>query len=165
MIKLILSLSLIVSSTLVGNSFSSKLKSRSKSLTSILSSLIRLKTLLCFGSFDTSRLLEECFCSEDFMLMDKENIPDSDFSSEAIERCVRKIHKSFSLSDSDKELLRNFIRGLGSTDVSGQVAHTELYINLFTERLQESKTKESHKSGLYRIMGFSLGSAISLLMA
>ncbi len=165
MIKLLLSLILIASSTLVGNSFSVKLKTRRKTLSSIVSALIRLKTLLCFGSLETVRLLEECFCSEDFKLIKKDNIYESDCSFESAEKWVGEISRSFSLLASDKELLRDFIKGLGSTDVSGQVAHTELYINLFTERFQDSKIKESNKSGLYRVMGFSLGSAISLLMA
>lgn len=165
MIKLILSLVLIISATLVGNSFSVKLRTRSQTLNSIILALTKIKTMLCFGSFETKRILEDSFCSYEFQIIDKEFLKASEFCFDSIESIVYKIPKRFSLNGADKDLLRDFISGLGSTDVSGQVAHTELYLSLFSERYKESKAKETDKSKLYRIMGFSFGSAISLLIA
>ncbi len=164
MIKLILSLILIMSSFFVGNTFSVKLTNRRKTLSSILSAISRIKTLICFGGVDTVRVVEECFCSSDFPLMNEDLLSSNSDYGKAFAECVEKISRSFSLTKSDKELLTQFGANLGSSDVTGQVAHAELYAELFSERLNLAKEQENTKSKLYRVLGFSLGCAISLLI-
>lgn len=164
MIKLILSLTVIISASLVGNTFSQKLTNRRKTLSSILSAINRMKTLICFGGMDTKRVVEECFCTEAFPLINSEDFDDASPYDEAFEKSVGKIGNSFSLTKSDKELLKQFGSQLGSTDVTGQIAHIELYAELFTERLNAVKEQETAKSKLYRVLGFSLGCAMTLLI-
>lgn len=164
MFKLIFALVVIVSSSLIGNSFSVKLTNRRKTLSEIVNSINKGKTLICFGGMDTKRVVQECFCSEDFMLLDKDMLENERFDI-SFENSVRKINPAFSLTKADKELLLQFGTKLGMTDVTGQVAHTELYAQLFSERLSQVKTQENEKTRLYRILGFSVGSAISLLIA
>lgn len=164
MFKLIFALVVIVSSSLIGNSFSVKLTNRRKTLSEIVNSINKAKTLICFGGMDTKRVVQECFCSEDFMLLDKDMLENERFDI-SFETSVRKINPAFSLTKADQELLLQFGTKLGMTDVTGQVAHTELYAQLFSERLSQVKTQENEKSRLYRILGFSVGSAISLLIA
>ncbi|MDO4419319.1 MAG: stage III sporulation protein AB [Ruminococcus sp.] len=164
MIKLIFSLVLIISATLIGNTFSIKLTNRRKTLTAIVGAISRIKTLICFGGMDTKRVVEQCMCAEDFPLLSSENLSFDTHFDKAFEESVEKISNSFSLTESDKELLTQFGTQLGSTDVTGQIAHTELYTTLFTERLNYVKEQESTKSKLYRVLGFSLGCAISLLI-
>lgn len=164
MIKLILSLVLIIVSSLIGNSFSLKLTTRRKTLVSIHNAINRIKTLICFGGMDTYRVVEECFCTPDFPLMENDLFRGNCDYDKAFEESVSKINRSFSLTKADKELLCQFGSNLGATDVTGQIAHTELYAQLFSERLDYVKAEESSKSKLYRVLGFSLGCAVSLLV-
>lgn len=164
MLKIILSFVFVISASLLGNTFSLKLMNRRKTLTSIVNAISRAKTLICFGSFDTRRVVAESFCSEDFPLMNCNDIDCEKPYDKAFESSVDKINNRFSLTKADKELLVQFGSKLGSTDVTGQVAHAELYIELFNERLSKAREEESSKSKLYRVLGFSLGCAISLLV-
>lgn len=164
MIKLVLSLVLIFSASLIGNTFSQRLTNRRKTLSSIVGAIGRIKTLICFGGIDTRRVVEDCLCADDFPLMNAEDLSSESSYDKAFEKCVAKISNSFSLTKSDKELLCNFGSQLGCTDVTGQIAHTELYSELFTERLNFVKEQERCKAKLYRVLGFSLGCAITLLI-
>ncbi len=164
MVKLLFALIVIISSCLVGNSFSVKLINRRKTLESIVNSINRAKTLICFGGMDIRRVVKECFCTDEFPLLDTELLKSDDFDS-SFKDSVNKINSVFSLTKADKELFIQFGSKLGMTDVTGQVAHAELYGELFGERLRQVKAQENEKSKLYRILGFSIGSAISLLIA
>ena len=164
MIKLILAVAVVTSATLVGNSFSLKLSNRRKTLESVVKAISRMKTLICFGSFDTTRVVEDCLCDNEFPLLDIEDTDNTaDFTTTLI-NAIENISPTFSLNKSDKKLLSEFGLQLGATDVTGQVAHTELYSQLFTQRLEQAKIQETQKSKLYRILGFSLGCAITLMV-
>lgn len=164
MIKILLSLVLILSTSLLGNTFSVKLTNRRKTLSSIVSAINKIKTLICFGGMDTKRVVEQCFCTQEFPLIGTEEI-NRDFAyDKAFEQSVEKISNNFALTKADKTLLIQFGTQLGSTDITGQIAHTELYAELFTERLNSVKEQEFTKSKLYRVLGFSLGCAVSLLI-
>ena len=164
MIKLLLCLILIASASLVGNSFSQRLINRRKTLSKILSAISHIKSLICFGGIEVVSVVEECFCSEEFKLINPE-VLDSDLPyDQAFEKSVENISKNFSLTKSDKELLVQFGTYPGTKDITGQIAHTELYAQLFTERLNAVKEQEASKSKLYRILGFSFGCAVSLLI-
>ena len=165
MYKLVLSVLIVLCATFLGNSFALKLSMRRKTLNMIVSAISRMKTLICFGSFEIIRVVNQCFYSEEFDLLCINNL-DSDTSySEAFSQQVRNISKKFALNDADKELLVSFGSELGTTDIGGQVAHAELYQNLFLERLSEAKEQETVKSRLYKVLGFSLGCAVSLIIA
>lgn len=164
MIKLILSLILIIVSSLIGNSFSVKLIARKNTLSSIHNSIKKIKTLICFGGMDIHRVIEECFCTPEFPLMEAEVFYDNCDFDKAFNESVSKISRNYSLTKADKELLCQFGSELGTTDITGQIAHTELYSQLFSERLDNVKAEENAKSKLYRVLGFSLGCAISLLI-
>lgn len=164
MIKLIFALVVVTSSTLVGNSFSLRLSNRRKTLESVVKAISRMKTLICFGSFDTSRVVAECLCEDEFPLLDIDNIDNTADFSTKLSTAIDNISSAFSLNKSDKKLLSEFSSQLGATDVTGQVAHTELYSQLFSQRLEQAKIQESQKSKLYRILGFSLGCAITLMV-
>lgn len=164
MLKLMLSLVLILASTLVGNSFAVTLSNRKNTLFLIHNAISRIKTLICFGSFDVLRVINETFCTEQFPLFSKEVFDNTSDYTKAFKESVYEIKRSYSLTKSDKELLISFGLQLGSTDVAGQVAHTELYSKLFEERLNFAKEQENKKSKLYRVLGFSFGCGLSLLI-
>ena len=164
MIKLLLSFILIISASLIGNSFSQKLVNRRRTLTSIVEAISRIKTLICFGGADVFSVIKESFCTDEFPLIDVKTLESSADYDVAFKKCVDKISSSFSLTKADKQLLAQFGCQLGTTDITGQIAHTELYAELFSERLSKVKEQENSKSKLYRVLGFSLGCAASLLI-
>lgn len=164
MIKIILSFVLIVSSVLIGNSFAQRLINRRKTLASIVGAMSRIKTLICFGGVDVRRVIEEAFCSDTFPLLNTIDLCAFDEYDKSFEYAVKNIKKSFSLINSDKNLLIDFGTKLGLTDVEGQVAHIGLFAELFNERLNLIKEQENSKTNLYRVLGFSLGCVITLII-
>lgn len=63
----------------------------------------------------------------------------------------------------DIPLLLEFGRGFGATDLEGQLAHCDLYLQLANDRLEEAKRERDVKSKLYRTLGISGGIAAVLL--
>lgn len=164
MIKLMFSLIIIICASLVGNTFSLRIINRKKTLSEIIKAISRMKTLICFEKTDVNDLIKNCFASEEFPLLDCTDLENGFTYGEAFKSCVSKISGKFSLTKSDKDLLTEFCVFLGSTDVVGQVAHIELYIRLFEERLELVREQANSKSKLYRVLGFSLGCAVSLMI-
>lgn len=113
---------------------------------------------------DIAKVMEMSLCTPEFPLIDYESLDSELPYDKAFEYCVKNISKEFALTEADKKLLTEFGSKLGDTDVSGQIAHTELYAQLFRERLTELKEQEISKTKLYRVLGFSFGCAISLLI-
>ncbi len=68
------------------------------------------------------------------------------------------------LSKKDTELLCEFARGLGVSDAEGQLRHIKLYISLLSEQEKQAQEEISQKSKLCRILGFSAGTALALLL-
>ncbi len=162
--KLIFSLALIISASLIGNSFSQKLINRRRTLSALVSAINRIKTLICFGGMEITQIIEKSLCTSEFPLINYQFFNSDSPYDKAFKTSVNNISSSFALTDSDKELLTQFGSKLGDTDIAGQVAHTELYAELFSERLSSVKEQETAKIKLYRVLGFSLGCAISLLI-
>lgn len=65
----------------------------------------------------------------------------------------------------DRRLLQDFGVGLGTTDISGQIAHCELYTDLFQARLKEARDKKEKKAKLYLLLGVFGGIAAALLIS
>ena len=53
----------------------------------------------------------------------------------------------------DRRLLQDFGVGLGTTDINGQLAHCELYTDLFQVRLREARSQKEKKAKLYLLLG------------
>ena len=64
----------------------------------------------------------------------------------------------------DRRLLQDFGVGLGTTDISGQLAHCELYTDLFQVRLKEARGQKEKKAKLYLLLGIFGGIAAALLL-
>lgn len=164
MIKAICACVLVATCTMLGNWFSMKLRHRTSVLEKFIESITKMKTLICFGGYDIAYVLNECFKGEDytssysFENQDNENIADS------WNRFVASVPVSAGLTRSDREVLCGFGKNLGITDTEGQINNCELYITLTKERLRVSRSEEISKCRLYRVLGFSLGSAVTLMM-
>ena len=64
----------------------------------------------------------------------------------------------------DTQFLLDFGKGLGSTDLEGQLAHLQLYRKLAESRLKEARANRDQKGKLYRQLGVYGGIALALVL-
>lgn len=163
MYKLVLCFVLILSTTLYGCRCSHKLAVRKKSLRLICDGIVRVKTLITFGGYDICRVLQESF--KDIKAFD-EFETDSMFSDEKLfaDSFFESLKKELSLESEDMEIIRNFTDALGVTDTEGQISNCNLYFELMNKQLLSAEDKEKSSGRLYKILGFSLGLVITLMI-
>lgn len=82
----------------------------------------------------------------------------------AWKRCVNELNLSDGISEDDKTLFNDFGRGLGITDISGQVAHCNLSLSMANSRLSLYREEKATKTKLYRTLGILSGIAVALLI-
>lgn len=164
MYKFILSFVFIMSSTLLGCWFSQKLTNRKRTLEMLIDSINKTKTLITFGGYEISRVITESFGPiRGFSMVSELSNNDESFY-ELFYKCVDSLPSAYFLCTEDKELLKRFAEGLGVSDIQGQTLNCDLYSELFKEQLKIAKEKEKASGRLYRIMGFSLGCAVTLMI-
>ena len=153
----------LASSLFIGNWFSLKLLRRSSNLVSVIEVINRIRTYISFGGYEIMRVVAESFASApDFSAFT--DYETSDDFQEWWKNCVSELSTTTALNNNDKELMLRFGAGLGVTDIQGQLANCDLYIGLFSECLDKSKEMERKNVKLYRILGFSMGCMVTLIM-
>ncbi|MBE6737202.1 MAG: hypothetical protein E7566_00900 [Ruminococcaceae bacterium] len=163
MLRIFMCIVLVVSSTFLGNWFSLKLLRRCEDLFSIIESIQKIKTYINFGGYEICRVIALSFVSKEKFKAFTETEENENFLM-WWEKCVTYISKTTALNKSDLELLNQFGENLGVTDIEGQISNCELYTKLFEERLNEAKLMENKNVRLYRILGFSLGCTVGLIV-
>lgn len=86
---------------------------------------------------------------------------------EALEGAVKEANLSgedCGFTEGDRELLFQFGRGLGKSDVDGQLSHCEAYRRLIGDRLTAARGEVASKGKLYITLGVSAGLAVALLL-
>ncbi len=161
MFKFLLCGVLILVATLLGNWFSQRLLRRTHFLQSIIEGINRIKTSICFGALNSYRAIAESF--PELMIYGKQ-IDDTQSVSEYWNGLIDSVPKHIGLKEDDIELIKGFGKSLGITDTQGQINNCELYSGLISERLKTSKEAEFSKSRLYKVLGFSVGCALTLLI-
>lgn len=164
MYKLLLSLVFVSASTVLGFWFSQKLSSRRKNLELIFQAVSKTSTLVGFSGYEITRVIKESFGKIQIFENIETFVEEGMSFNESFERCVVQMPSETSLNDEDKQLLIGFSKGLGVTDLSGQTSNCELYGKLFEERINDAKEKEKSLSRLYKILGFSLGCVVILMI-
>ncbi len=164
MTEIIMGALLVVCATLLGNSFAQKLINRKNSLQGIIEAIEKMKTYISFSSMEITQVVSESFKNisgfDAFV-----TLPSDDVSFSAWWRTsVNNLGAHLGLDKEDKTLLLKFSDGIGASDIKGQISHLDLYTELFTERLKQAKEHVSSKSRLYRILGFSMGCAVTLIV-
>lgn len=164
MIKILLCILIVITATLTGNSFSQRLTNRSKSLREILAAINTMKSLITFSGMDINQVVIDSFgktaLGNNFLLRQNE---DENFNTRW-RNTVSAIDKTSGLNKDDKSLLLSMGEGLGVTDITGQLAHLDLYAQLFAQCLSSAQEIEKEKGKLYRVLGFSLGCAVLLVV-
>ena len=64
----------------------------------------------------------------------------------------------------DEALLREFGKGLGTSDTEGQTTHCQLYGELFARQAEEARREAANKGKLYMMLGLAGGLGLSLLL-
>ncbi len=164
MYKFVMCAIMIISTTFMGNSFSQRLSNRRKCLCEVIESVSRMKSLITFSGLDIQKVVADSFKNTCMSGLFTESKFDTDDFSLWWRGAVNSIDKSTGINKEDKELLRSLGDGLGVTDIAGQLAHLELYSQLFSQRLSSAKDSEKEKGRLYRVLGFSLGCAVTLVV-
>lgn len=162
--ELILGAILMISATLLGSSFSQKLINRRRNLQMLIEVIRKMKTHIGFSSMEISAVVTECFRNiKGFECFAQGTSDDMTFLNWWKE-CVKSLDSSTGLDKEDRELLIRFSEEIGVSDIEGQISHCDLYAELFSERLRLAKEAESTKCRLYKILGFSVGCAVTLIV-
>ena len=163
--ELILGAVLVISATLLGCSFSQNLINRRKSLQMLIEVIRKMKTYIGFSTREIESVVTECFCNvKGFECFTRGTEKDNETFLMWWKECVNSLDSSTGLDKNDRELLVRFSEEMGVSDVEGQISNCELYEELFTEQLNFAKEAESKKCRLYKILGFSLGCAVTLIV-
>ena len=166
MVRVIGCLMIIISGSLGGIYFSSKLKNRVDFLKDFTSFLKSLKIHLRYTSADIFTILPMCSDSKILkpIFLKMNNINTDNSLSEIWNNSFKEIYKQYSLCKSDITAITDFGVTLGKTDVEGQLSHIELYTDIFTKALENAVSEMKTKSRLYKTMGFFLGTSVALMI-
>lgn len=161
MLKFVGAILLIAAGALAGYMESRKLSMRVKRLEAFFRFLSAAKTEIRYAALPLEDVLKrhggEVFCFPR--------------ESEGTEEWVDGWKKSAAqgkyqdgFAEKDREMLKNFCAGFGSSDTQGQTAHLELYENLAASALEEAERERAAKSKLYRMLGIFGGAAAAILL-
>jgi stage III sporulation protein AB len=84
--------------------------------------------------------------------------------SDAWENALRLHSDENALNSNDRELLIDFGRGLGTSDVEGQLLHCETFRGLIVDRLAKARSEVETKGKLYVSLGIAGGLGVALLL-
>lgn len=163
-IKIIGSVLIVSACFLTGYSMARNLSVRRDFLKNLIVFLSSLSTNLRYNSSDIFTLVSLCARDDELSYFRfDDTLINQPFETMWAEK-VSSLPKSLSLKKSDKELLYEFGRELGKTDVDGQLKHIELYKTVFEKQLSSAEEDINKKSKLYKTMGFFVGVSAVLVM-
>lgn len=163
-IKIIGSVLIVSACFLTGYSMARNLSVRRDFLKNLIVFLSSLSTNLRYNSSDIFTLVSLCARDDEMSYFRfDDTLINQPFETMWAEK-VSSLPKSLSLKKSDKELLYEFGRELGKTDVDGQLKHIELYKTVFEKQLSSAEEDINKKSKLYKTMGFFVGVSAVLVM-
>lgn len=152
--KILLCIVIVLSSTVLGFYYSNRLYRRKEILQLFINNLKVAQTHIRYESCNIC----EVFCDKfPQFTFDSEKV----FFSQWAE--LLKIYETF-LTKSDIKLLTSFAKNLGKTDVSGEISHIQMYIELLNTCVNEAEKSINSKSKLYRTFGVSVGLLISIML-
>ena len=154
MFKLTLCLALLMCSAVVGLHYSGRLKERCDTLNSVAVMLNTASIRVSYSSGDLCEVFSDNFAGYHFM---RGEPFDGQWSSfvDSISRSLKK---------DDIILLKNFINGMGTTDIESEQRRIRLYTEQLSDRLSSAQRDMELKSKLYRTLPISAGLIISILV-
>lgn len=166
MLKLIGMLTLITTGSFLGFSKSKQLSNRVEFLEQYIRLLSYIETQIRYSSECLVDLLMSCEMDEKFSFINccLDKVANGVSFSKAWYYGVQKIPKETGLKCEDINLIANFGKGLGTSDIDGQVSHCELYKNLISENLSDARIQKQKKYKLYQMLGVCSGICAGLFL-
>lgn len=163
-VKIIGAVILSLSGLAFGMYLASSLVKRKEFLCAFLEFITRLETHLRYDCDDIFSLVTRC-CDNKYLTFYSfaENNIIKPFG-DVWEEKTNRLPKAFSLSKEDKTVLLDFGKGLGTTDVSGQLKHLKLYKEKINFQLIDAQSKIDKKSRLYKTLGFFAGASVAIMI-
>lgn len=154
MFKLPLCVLIVLCSTLVGFSYSSKLFARKRILERFVLELKNVKTAIRYSSKELYNVFDNSFLNYKF-------ISDKPFHTQW-EDMLKNYTKT--LLKADIEILNNFGKALGKSDLSGELSNIDMYITLLESQITHAQQCIETKSGVYKTLGLTLGLAVAIIL-
>ena len=92
-----------------------------------------------------------------------QGLPQADFAA-AFSAAVDKAQGEGLLTAESRGILLEFADGCGRTDLDGQQAHVEYYRTLLVAQAEDARRTYAEKGRVYRVLGFTAGVAVALLL-
>lgn len=154
MFKLLLCIVIVLCSTAVGFSFSAKLFTRKKILELFVLELKNAKTKMRYSSNELHKIFENNFMNYNFCGSTPFHNQWNDMLN----------YYSKVLTKADIDLLSNFGKALGTSDLNGELSNIDMHINLLNAQISESQNCIDSKSKVYRTLGLSSGLAVAIIL-
>lgn len=154
MLKILLCLVIVVSTSIVGFSYSHRLYKRQVVLRNFVLLLQKCSTMMRYSSQELSLIFSDNFMNYHFI----DSMPFYDQWLEML--------KNFTtiLNSDDIKVLTNFAQELGATDTTGQLKNIELYTAILESHINDANVEIEKKSRVYKMSGFCVGLTISILL-
>jgi Stage III sporulation protein AB (spore_III_AB). len=143
---------------------SHRLAARAEQLEAFLRFLSRAQTEIRFAALPVEQIVQRHGGELDFLRVCARSCTRGEPFSAAWEESVGKGAGGQGFLPGDVDLLRDFGRGFGASDVEGQLSHCALYTELIGERLKTAREDRDRKSKLYQMLGIFGGIAAALLL-
>lgn len=105
----------------------------------------------------------EAFAAFSLVRDTAQGLAQADFTT-AFSAAVDKAQGEGLLTAEHRGILLEFADGCGRTDMDGQQAHVEYYRNLLTAGEEKARRTYAEKGRVYRVLGFTAGVAVALLL-
>lgn len=105
----------------------------------------------------------EAFAAFSLVQDTAQGLAQADFAA-AFSAAVDKAQGEGLLTAENRSILLEFAVGCGRTDLDGQQAHVEYYRTLLTSGEEEARRTYAEKGRVYRVLGFTAGVAVALLL-
>lgn len=154
MLKPLLCIVIVLSSTMIGFYYSHRLYTRKITLQKFINELKSSVTHIRYNSDNLCDIFADRFVGFTFS-------EDEPFLSQWM-GLLKKYNSK--LNKDDITLLLSFAENLGKSDVNGEISHIQMYIEMLNDSVEDAKNNINSKSKLYRTFGISIGLLISILL-
>ena len=154
MLRMIPSLVILAASILIGCGLSLRLSRRSALLSDFITLLDTAADRMSYSGGNLAEVFADNFAGFVFD-------PAAPFDRQW-EQMIRSLRDD--LKAQDREVLIRFARELGRGDVGAEINRIRLYQGLLRERLDDARDACRKKGALYRVLPFSAGMAVTILL-
>ena len=167
MFKLTGFLMLVISGSLCGYTASRNISERVKFLEEYLEFISSTETQIRYTCTPMSEIIKKhtgksMFCS--FIKQCCEYISSGIPFPNAWTKSLNTYKKEINLQNKAYMLINSFGKGLGASDIEGQITHCEYHKQAIKPYLENELENKKNKSKMYAILGTSLGTIIGLII-